>query len=149
MKEFAKQITELFTQLLPLDAKDKTDPPSNPGIGYEIRRFYIDGRREIAFDRLHYYPDTGFVFYDGIVNGSSEYDGDWYKASPNVADAFESVLLAQTPSVTTSLNSQPVKAVGQPGTAMKQGQLMPSILILSSLVLVFVLAFRFRRQVIH
>jgi len=129
--------------------EDKTDTPSDPGIGYEITRFYIDGKREIAFDRLHYYPDTGFVFYDGIVNGSSEYDGDWYKASPNVADAFESALLAQTPSVTTSLNSQPVNAVSQPGTLAKQGQFMTSALILSGLALIFVLAFRFRRQAIH
>ncbi|HEY7215449.1 MAG TPA: hypothetical protein VIC28_12515 [Thermoanaerobaculia bacterium] len=40
-----------------------------------------------AFDRLHYYPSSapgapGHVYYDGLVNGWSEYDKQWYRASP-------------------------------------------------------------------
>lgn len=72
--------------------EDKTKAPDNPGEGYEILRGYVDGRREIIFDRLHYYPETGFVFYDGIENGESEYDGDRYRANPEIRAVFESVL---------------------------------------------------------
>src|SRR5581483_5824011 len=56
------------------------DAPANPGAAYEITRYYIDGSREQAFDHLHYYPDSGFVYYDGILGGRSEYDGKWYSA---------------------------------------------------------------------
>jgi hypothetical protein len=72
--------------------RDKTSEPANPGTGYEITRYYIDSKREIVFDRLHYYPKTGFVYYDGIVNGSSEYDGEWYTAKPEIRRVFKSAL---------------------------------------------------------
>jgi len=72
--------------------RHKISEPADPGTGYEITRYYIDGKREIAFDRLHYYPETSFVYYDGIVNGSSEYDGEWYTANPEIQAEFESAL---------------------------------------------------------
>jgi hypothetical protein len=75
----------------------KTDPPTEAGRGYEITRYYIDQNREVAFDRLHYYPDEGLVFYDGIAGGgSSEYDGKWYTAKPEIKPVFENVLRAQS-----------------------------------------------------
>src|SRR5262245_41493091 len=58
--------------------------PGDPGMSYEITRYYVDGSREVAFDSLHYYPETGYVYYDGIVNGSSEYDQKWYSAQPEI-----------------------------------------------------------------
>jgi hypothetical protein len=73
-----------------------TQAPANPGVGYEITRYYVnDGKHEIAFDRLHYYPDTGFVYYDGIVNGWSEYDGKWYTAQPGLKKIFETAVSTQ------------------------------------------------------
>ena len=72
--------------------RNKTEAPANPGKAYEITRYYVDGNRERAFDRLHYYPDTGFVFYDGIVNGSSEYDGKWYTAKPGIEVTFKKAI---------------------------------------------------------
>jgi hypothetical protein len=72
--------------------RNKSDAPADPGIGYEITRYYVDNSREVAFDQLHYYPETGFVFYDGIVSGSSEYDGKWYTANAAIKTAFEHVL---------------------------------------------------------
>ena len=72
--------------------RNKTSAPANPGTGYEITRYYIEGVGEIVFDRLHYYPETGFVYYDGIVNGSSEYDGEWYIAKTEIKNAFASAL---------------------------------------------------------
>src|SRR5262245_9542545 len=58
--------------------QDEAKAPIDPGVGYEITRYYANGNTGTAFDRLHYYPETGFVYYDGIANGgSSEYDGKW------------------------------------------------------------------------
>ena len=72
--------------------RNKTEAPANPGKAYEITRYYVNGNSERAFDRLHYYPDTGFVFYDGIVNGSSEYDGKWYMAEPGIEVTFKKAI---------------------------------------------------------
>jgi hypothetical protein len=46
--------------------EDKTNAPADPGKGYEITRHYVQGIGDVIFDRLHYYPQTGFVFYNGI-----------------------------------------------------------------------------------
>ena len=89
---------------------NKAKEPADPGVGYEITRYYVDGKTENAFDRLHYYPDTGFVFYDGIINGSSEYDGEWYAAKPEIKPVFE-----------TALSFIPV-ATSQPATPLDQVQ---------------------------
>lgn len=75
--------------------ENRADAPANPGEGYEITRYYLDGKSEIIFDRLHYHPEAGYVFYDGIVNGSSEYDGRWYVAKAEVRSRFESALNAE------------------------------------------------------
>lgn len=75
--------------------QNKTEAPVDPGMGYQITRYYVNGYTERAFDRLHYYPETGFVYYDGIVNGSSEYDGEWYTAQPDIKSTFETALSTQ------------------------------------------------------
>ena len=72
--------------------QEKTEAPANPGEGYEITRFYMDAGREIAFDKMQYYPSTGYVYYDGLINGSSEYDGGWYNARPEMKSMFENIL---------------------------------------------------------
>ena len=74
---------------------NKTNTPADPGVGYEVTRYYVNGGAESAFDKLHYYPDTGFVYYDGLVNGSSEYDGHWYIANPDMKNLFETALYTQ------------------------------------------------------
>ena len=76
-------------------SRDKAEAPVDPGVGYEITRYYLDGGAEIAFDKLHYYPAAGFVYYDGIVNGSSEYDRKWYTAQPGIKTTFETTLFTQ------------------------------------------------------
>jgi hypothetical protein len=63
-------------------------PLTTPEGGYEITRYYIDGRRNMAFDHLHYYPRAGLVYFDGLVNGSSEYDGKWYRANTQIKGLF-------------------------------------------------------------
>ena len=70
------------------------DAPSSPGDGYEIVRVFVDTatHKEQYFDHLHYYPDTGNVFYNGLINGSSEYDGKWFKARPEAQAPFRNAL---------------------------------------------------------
>jgi len=102
-----------FTQSL-------TAAPVNPGMGYEITRYYIDSGKESAFDQLHYYPDTGFVYFDGLVGGSSEYDGKWYTANTGIKEAFMKALPAAM-----IATSQPVEKEAeqvQPKTANVQNQ---------------------------
>ncbi len=64
--------------------------PDALGESFHITRYGRDSRQEeyIAVDRLTYYaspaPERNVVFYDGLVNGRSEYDGRWYAARPEV-----------------------------------------------------------------
>lgn len=59
--------------------------PRDPGPGYELTRYFKDRAGFQAFDRVRYYPNAagggGYIFYEGIVNGWSEYDGRWFRAS--------------------------------------------------------------------
>lgn len=71
-------------------------PPADPGQGYQVIRVYLetvdDKPAARLFDQLHYYPYTGYVFYDGLVEGASEYDGKWYAANPAADAPFRAVL---------------------------------------------------------
>jgi hypothetical protein len=121
--------------------EDKTKTPADPGQGYEILRYYIDGQREIIFDRLHYYPDTGFVFYDGIENGESEYDGEWYAANPEIKAVFELALSIPTGSIAPVEKKGPVEAASQPQPENPIGQSQPADSRLQSLpILVTIVA---------
>ena len=77
------------------------DPPADPGEGYEITRVFVvtenDKPDPTAFDQLYYYPyaDDGYVFYVGLANGSSEYDGKWYAANPAADAPFRAALAAR------------------------------------------------------
>lgn len=77
-------------------SKGEVSPPADPGEGYQILRVYVvtenDKPAPTPFDQLHYYPYTGFVYYDGLVSGSSEYDGRWYAANPSAEEAFRNAL---------------------------------------------------------
>jgi len=132
--------------------EDKTKEPADPGQGYEILRYYVDGKREIVFDRLHYYPETGFVFYDGIENGESEYDGEWYTADPEIKTVFEAALSIGTgsaapvekkESVPGSSQRQAENPVVQSAPADSRLQLLPVLIaaLATGLAALFVFAF--------
>jgi hypothetical protein len=136
--------------------EDRTEAPSDPGVGYEILRYYEEGPSARAFDRLHYYPESGYVFYDGLEGGGwSEYDDQWYTARPEIKPIFEAALAAPV-SVAPVEKKQPVASVsgsqaesaGVPSTPAGMGiQVLPLILIvlaggLTALAALAVLAFR-------
>ena len=78
------------------DFTNEVPPPADPGQGYQVVRVFVETvdskPSDHPFDQLHYYPYTGYVFYDGLVEGSSEYDGRWYAANPSANEPFRAVL---------------------------------------------------------
>lgn len=132
---------------------NKTKAPDDPGIGYEITRYYTDGKREIIFDRLHYYPDTGYVFYDGLVNGSSEYDDKWYIAKSEIKDIFEETLAVVPMAKPEPLKSNEQAQSGvtidptQSVITVSQLQLYASLVVIGGLALIIVFALRRRKAV--
>lgn len=135
--------------------QNQTDAPANPGVVYEVTRYYVDGGRESAFDRLHYYPETGYVYFDGLVNGSSEYDGKWYPAKSEIKDVFFNVL-ASVPAVQSEpqpsvSQSQPAKsnALSESAPSFVWDQPIPLISILVSALAVAGFVYWRRRSLAH
>lgn len=73
-------------------SKGSINPPADPGIGYQVIRMHAEGSKGVPYDQLHYYPDSGVVYYDGIVNGFSELGTQWYAANPAVEAPFRAAL---------------------------------------------------------
>ena len=65
-----------------------TTHPTHLGRSFTLTR---DG-----FDRALYYPNPsggqGYIFYVGLLNGSSEYDGQWFRASVQNERALQHIL---------------------------------------------------------
>jgi hypothetical protein len=120
---------------------NKTEAPVDAGLGYEITRYYVERNTTLAFDRLHYYPETGYVYYDGIVNGSSEYDGEWYIAKPEIKDTFETALFTQIRLMKLG-PEEGARALVPPADSVKavaQAQTRPSISQTQSILPIIVL----------
>lgn len=71
--------------------------PQVTGEGYLITRYGQDSNGQyIAWDSLRYYPAAangrGYVYYVGLINGSSEYDGHWFNAVPSGETAIREIL---------------------------------------------------------
>jgi hypothetical protein len=71
--------------------------PDLAGDGYIVTRYEQDSTGVfIAWDRLLYYPNSsgfgGYFYYEGLMNGASEYDKQWYTASPEADAAMRQVL---------------------------------------------------------
>ena len=123
--------------------EDKTKAPADPGVGYEITRHYIQGMSDVVFDRLHYYPKTGFVFYDGIENGESEYDGEWYIANSEIRSVFESALSIQSTDKLQSSTAAGSSVQSQPGVSLPPFYL--ALLAILGIALISLLTYRLRR----
>jgi hypothetical protein len=70
--------------------------PGEIGPGYELTRYYEDKANFIAFDHVRYHPDPadgrGYVFYMGLLNGWSEYDGKWFHATTQGEQVLQRIL---------------------------------------------------------
>ena len=135
--------------------RDKVQAPADPGDGYEITRYYVEANREIAFDQLHYYPEMGFVFYDGIVNGESEYDGEWYSANPAIKTIFEIALpvaaISKAQSVQPARQDQAgvPKVQTQPVPPINPTQFVVPVAILAGIIVLLMFVVRLRKPDTH
>ncbi|MCC7117454.1 MAG: hypothetical protein IT310_02925 [Anaerolineales bacterium] len=77
------------------DFSKAVEAPAEPGDGYQVLRVFVVDGKEQPFDLLYYYPTTGFVYYEGLANGSSEYDKKWYVADPAAKAPFQAALRRQ------------------------------------------------------
>jgi hypothetical protein len=79
-----------------VDFNNPVAAPGEIGPGYELTRYYEDKANFIAFDHVRYHPDPadgrGYVFYIGLVNGWSEYDGKWFHATTQGEQALQRIL---------------------------------------------------------
>ena len=133
--------------------RSKAEAPVDPGYGYEVTRYYVNGNTETLFDKLHYYPETGFVYYDGIANGgSSEYDGAWYTAQPDIKSTFEAALFTQIRLMQLGTEegskamvppAEPIQAIApaQTLTSIPQTQSLVPILLTAGFVFLLAVAF--------
>jgi hypothetical protein len=76
------------------------EAPAGLTAGYTLDRQFEESPGKFrSFDRVVYYADPGgdlgYVFYEGIVNGSSEYDGRWFRARP-AGDAAMRMIIDHT-----------------------------------------------------
>ena len=73
------------------DFSQRTAKPARSGPSYEVNR---DG-----WDHLRYYPGVagapGVVYYEGLYNGSSEYDHQWFVVPPEQDAPLRQIMLAQ------------------------------------------------------
>lgn len=136
--------------------QDKAEAPDDPGMSYEITRYYVEGHTASAFDRLHYYPETGYIYYDGIVNGSSEYDGKWYTAKPDIQKTFETALTNQNRLQALGTEDAakamvpPAEAIQPKTTPNAESQsVIPMIVLAGLAVVLLVVSLRFRRLSLH
>lgn len=78
------------------DFKSSIAAPTEVGPGYELVRYYTSGTNLIAFDHVSYHPNPaggrGYVFYIGLVNGWSEYDGKWFRATMQGEQILQRIL---------------------------------------------------------
>jgi len=77
-------------------SQGSVNPPAEPGAGFQVVRMIANGSKGVPYDQLHYYPYSGYVYYDGIVNGFSEDGGKWYIANPAIKEPFLSALSENT-----------------------------------------------------
>lgn len=75
------------------------EQPLVEGDGYLVTRYFLENDGSLtAWDSLRFYPNItdsgGYIFYEGLVNGSSEYDGKWYLASYSGSSRLRRVITA-------------------------------------------------------
>lgn len=72
--------------------------PTGASPGYDLTRYVRSDTGLRPFDRVRYVPDPaggrGYVYYAGVVGGSSSTDGLWFRASAEGERALRAALTA-------------------------------------------------------
>lgn len=82
--------------------------PAVLGEGYELARMMAIGNDQYRiFDRVRFYPvgDRGYVYYVGIENGWSEYDGRWFEATQPGLAAMREIIGSVKPVIIAHVRS--------------------------------------------
>jgi hypothetical protein len=109
-------LTALGTMYLEdYDTRSRQAPEEISGDGYLITRYFVDDMADedefFPFDQVRFYahPDgysAGYIQYIGMINGSSEYDGLWFRASREGQAALENVIAAAEADASSASASQ-------------------------------------------
>ena len=101
--------------------------PSVNGSAYEVTRWQLDHTNLetlIPVDRLVYYHTSeantlarGWVYYDGLINGSSEYDGKWFPSTRDADAWMESILFEGSSQAASSAGAVPILSFAAVGLA--------------------------------
>jgi len=104
--------------------RDGTSDAPTIGRGYELTRLATaENRSSFAVDRLRYYPpgsnESGYIFYEGLINGASEYDGRWFSTTPAADAMMQGILSHPGPRPAPAFN--PLAAIALPFAALLLG----------------------------
>ncbi len=91
------KLLRAFSFFLFVNIEQRIEAPSEPGEGYVVTRYIENGAELIPWDRAIYYPhptdELGVVFLEGLIGPSStQFDGYWYRASPEGDTAMRQIL---------------------------------------------------------
>jgi hypothetical protein len=78
------------------DFGSPVEAPDDAGPAYEMTRYFKDEGNYVAFDRVRYHPGAsgspGYVYYIGIDNGWTGYDGKWFLVTDEGEQTMQAVL---------------------------------------------------------
>lgn len=101
------------------------DPPAYPRPGFELTRYFETNTGQyVPFDTVVYHPapdgEPGLIYYDGMVNGSSEYDGRWFAVNPKNEAVLREVLAAHNANLDiVTLTVEPYLALYGAGSVVR------------------------------
>jgi hypothetical protein len=100
------------------DFSERQSWPAAPGEGWLIARYASDQNtgEPVPVDHIWIYPPSShsgpLVYYQGLVNGSSEYDGKLFEGNPEAWLKLQSLVEASSRSASTTSQVAPVLATG-------------------------------------
>ena len=101
--------------------------PAAPGEGWLIARYANDQEtgEPVPVDHIWIYPPSGnrgpFVYYQGLVNGSSEYDGKLFEGNPGALHQLQSIVEASSQPAPSTSQVAPLLAIGLLGICLGIG----------------------------
>jgi len=109
------------------DFSERQSWPAAPGEGWLIARYANDQNsgEPVPVDHIWIYPPSGnsgpVVYYQGLVNGSSEYDDKLFEGNPEAWDKLQSIVEAPGRLAPTTLQVAPLLAAGLLGLCIGMG----------------------------
>ena len=109
------------------DFSERLSWPAAPGEGWLIARYANDQKtgEPVPVDHIWMYPPSGnrgpFVYYQGLVNGSSEYDGKLFEGNPEALRQLQSIVEASSQPAPSTSQIAPLLVIGLLGICLGIG----------------------------